>query len=309
MGAIHEFIAATTLGEPQVSLNLTMIPLIRKADPGIDYLLLDEALDAGLCEVEEISEGGSVPELSFLNRADKPVLLLHGEELVGAKQNRIINLTILVPASSKLLIPVSCVEQGRWSYRSRRFAAGKRKMYARLRARTMRDVSASMMQTGERRSDQGAVWDDVSMKASFCRSESPTEAVADAYEAASDRLADLRAGLAPVDNQVGAIMLAGGEVLGVDAYDRAETFSKLFGKLVDSYAMDAIELAEMPATGTTAQGLDAFLSELAQCPEQAFEAIGAGQDLRASDEHVSAAALKVEADLLHLSAFRSAELA
>lgn len=236
----------------------------------MDYLLLDEALDAGLCEVEEISEGGSVPELRFVNRADKPVLLLHGEELIGAKQNGIINLTILVPENATRQIPVSCVEQGRWSYRSRRFSAGKRKMYPRLRARTMRDVSANMIHRGERRSDEGAVWKDVSVKARYCRSESPTDAVADAYRAASDRLAEMRAALTPIDHQVGAIMLASGEVLGIDAYDRPETFKKLFSKLADSYAMDAIELEGLPPNTTAANGTDAFLSELAQCPEQFF---------------------------------------
>ena len=40
---------------------------------------------------------------------------------IRAKQNRILNLTILVGGGKKLLIPVSCVKQGRWSYRSRDF--------------------------------------------------------------------------------------------------------------------------------------------------------------------------------------------
>ena len=35
----------------------------------------------------------------------------NGEELVGAKQDRILNTTILVASHSTIVIPVSCVEQ------------------------------------------------------------------------------------------------------------------------------------------------------------------------------------------------------
>ncbi len=55
-----------------------------------------------------------MPELRFVNHCERPVLLLDGEELVGAKQNRILNLTVLVPAHQTIVIPVSCVEAGRW---------------------------------------------------------------------------------------------------------------------------------------------------------------------------------------------------
>ncbi len=55
-----------------------------------EYLTLDEALAAKTATVTEVSESGSVPELYFQNEGDLPVLLLDGEELVGAKQNRVL---------------------------------------------------------------------------------------------------------------------------------------------------------------------------------------------------------------------------
>jgi len=58
------------------------------------YLMLDEALAAGLASVTEVSVDGSVPELRLQNLAPSPVLILNGEELLGAKQNRVVNLTI-----------------------------------------------------------------------------------------------------------------------------------------------------------------------------------------------------------------------
>ena len=43
----------------------------------------------------EVSKEGDVPNLPFENHGNSKVLLVDGDELVGAKQNRIINLSIL----------------------------------------------------------------------------------------------------------------------------------------------------------------------------------------------------------------------
>ncbi len=63
----------------------------------------------------EVSDAGSVPYLQAVNMGPWPVLIFDGEELVGAKQNRIVNTTILVGVG-KAVLPVSC-ENGRWSRR------------------------------------------------------------------------------------------------------------------------------------------------------------------------------------------------
>jgi hypothetical protein len=59
--------------------------------------------------------------------------VVDGEELVGAQQNRIVNATFLIAGLTEVTIPVGCVEQGRWSYRSQDFASGKKVMPAILR--------------------------------------------------------------------------------------------------------------------------------------------------------------------------------
>ncbi len=106
---------------------------------------LDEALALDAAEITEISAQGSVPELLVVNKAAKPVFLLDGEELVGAEQNRIVNLTILVPAQAKVTIPVSCVEAGRWRSRSRAFSSAPRTQYAAGRAKRMSQATTSSL--------------------------------------------------------------------------------------------------------------------------------------------------------------------
>ena len=144
METIESALSRIELAEPQHFRNLTIVPMLDAAAGAAGYLLLDELMALGLAQVTEVSEGGSVPEVSFANLADRPVLLVDGEELVGARQNRILNLSILVAAGRKIRIPVSCVEQGRWAYRSRDFKAAEHKLYRKARAMKTAQVASAI---------------------------------------------------------------------------------------------------------------------------------------------------------------------
>jgi hypothetical protein len=97
---------------------MTTIALKGLNFPEIEYSTMSEGINNGLVKITEIDESGSVPTLSITNNGDLPVLLFDGEELEGAKQNRILNTTILIPEHSKHKIPVSCTEEDRWHYKS-----------------------------------------------------------------------------------------------------------------------------------------------------------------------------------------------
>ena len=164
--SIQGYLGSLQIGEVQLFKNLAMVPVVSDYDDGLGYITLGEALGAGSIEIREVSEGGSVPELRVVNRAGKMVLILDGEELVGAKQNRIVNTTILVAAGCEIVIPVSCVEQGRWNYKSDVFSSKQRMMSPSIRQVKAKDVNASLRSTGQYRSDQSAIWQEVAGLAS-----------------------------------------------------------------------------------------------------------------------------------------------
>ena len=305
MNALSTTLHNLTIGAPVTHAGLTMYPLLATAASHPDYLLLDQALDGALAEVSEVSDSGSVPELQFRNKADKDVLLVDGEELVGAKQNRVLNLTILVSAGKTVKIPVSCVEAGRWAWRSTRFAAGKRKLHAKARIEKMARVSRSMEESGERaRSDvQAAVWRSVDDKMASLACRSPTSSLHDVYESSEAQLGELRSRFRAVQGQVGAVFYVAGQPVGCEVYDSPETLAHMLPKLVDSYALDAIEEARETTAAPSLDQVKKILERIAGEPAQAYPAIDKGQDLRIQGESLQAAAL-VEGDrLLHLSAF------
>ena len=161
---IKNYMEQMKVGRKQSYKNLALYPLLSTYSVGLEYLLLDEALRENLIEIVEKDDGGSVPELRVMNKSPRMILILDGEELVGAKQNRIVNTTILVQGNATIVIPVSCVEHGRWSYDSPRFQSKERMMSSNLRAMKSEQVNYSVRSSGEFRSDQGAIWDGIAEK-------------------------------------------------------------------------------------------------------------------------------------------------
>ena len=92
---IADYLSKLEFGKLQSFKNMGVIPLLTAINGSPRYLTLKEALDERLLKVKEVDEGDSVPELKVINKAKVSVLLLDGEELVGAKQNRVVNTTIL----------------------------------------------------------------------------------------------------------------------------------------------------------------------------------------------------------------------
>ena len=206
-----------------------------------EYLLLEQALDKDLIQTKELNTEGSVPELKLKNLGKKSVLIIEGEELVGAKQNRIVNSSFLIAGKTEVVIPVSCVEQGRWSYRSETFASGEKMMHASLRREHQEDVKFSLKRGRGYQSDQSRIWDNISEKSARMNVESPTHAMADVYESYEDKLSEFINKFQLIEWQVGALFAMDGQIVGLEGFGCHDTFKRFFDKLVKSYALDALD--------------------------------------------------------------------
>ena len=187
---VSDYLNHLTLGTKQSYRNMAVFPLLCDREGSSDYLLLDEALEENLIAITEVDESGTVPELKVENRSEKNLLILDGEELVGAKQNRIVNVTILIAAHATLTIPVSCVEQGRWSYQSRRFTSKERIMPSRMRMKKSAAVYNSLLNDGSFTANQSETWDMINEKLSAHSVDSATASMGDIYDQEEDVIDD-----------------------------------------------------------------------------------------------------------------------
>ena len=301
MESVSKTLGELSLGDEIVFKNVTMFPLLSGSEGTVDYLTLGDALELEVARVVEVSAGGSVPELLFENTADLPVLILDGEELVGAKQNRTVNLTILAPPGKTITIPVTCVEQGRWSRESDQFATSERHHFARGRAAKVASVSRSLRSAGSRHADQGEVWAEISHKAACMEAASPTQAMAAIFDRHRTSVRQFVEAIKPAPQQTGAIFAIGSRVVGLDLFDHASTLTNVVAKLVASYAIDAIEETSGESCG--AGEAKAFFEIVASAGVESYQAIGLGSDLRLVAPGIVGGGLAVEDRLIHLAAF------
>ena len=176
--SLSEFVDGLDVREPVEAGAVAVYPLFNRGEKGPPYTLLVDALSRDAVSVEEKGDG-SVPVLVFINKSETLVLVTLGDELVGGKQNRIVNASLLVPPRSVVDLPVSCVEQRRWRSVSRKFSMGE-KAFFKLRRGLNEQVTDSLRTSGGRMSDQGRIWDDVDDELVFTAAASQTRAMQDA---------------------------------------------------------------------------------------------------------------------------------
>lgn len=298
------------LGLAQTFRNLTVVPLIRPSRTGGEgeappYLTLDEAVARELLFIRELPGAASVPELQAENRGDLPVLLVDGDQLVGAKQNRIINLSILVPPGQTIVIPVSCVEAGRWHFTSDRFGSADHSLYAEAKAEKLRHVSASLADSGRATSDQGAVWNAIREKIASMDATSPTEAMADIYKRHETSVEEYARAIQAVPGQVGAVFAINGQIAGLELFSHASTFAAHFLKVLRGFGLDAVDAAGNGNGSPQLGAARAFVDQITDAARSArtFQGVGLGETVRIDKGDVIGAALVLEGKAVHLTGF------
>jgi hypothetical protein len=291
------------IGEPVSHGLLHLFPLQGDTHAEQDISLLEGAIQAGTLHIEELHEAGSVPELRVVNEGALRVLILEGDKLIGAKQNRVVNSSVLVAAGSDLTLPVSYIERGRWSYRSRAFSPGTGSPHFALRRLETRSVHDFLRRGRGHRSYQGAVWTEVHRKACLHRAASPTRALQDSQSLLSERpdafeklARDLPEGTS------GVVVAIGERLVLLEMLAGPRTFARVFRKLLSGYAFESVGL-DRPYGTPNPPAVRSFIEAAAKAAHEEHQAVGSGRDVRFEEGGISGYALIGEAGVLHAAAF------
>jgi RNA polymerase sigma-70 factor (ECF subfamily) len=305
----HAFCLSDTLKHVVVELPqrhgaLEVFPLHWPVASHLDYATLDEALEARSVEITEFTEAAQVPRIKIVNRTNRMVFLMAGEHLVGGKQNRVLNASIMVPPHTEMPLPVTCVEHGRWGYSSSVFSSAHSSSHHKLRAMMSEQAVRSYRRAGVPSADQAAVWREVSRKMRAMCSRSSSDTLQAMFFDCDRKLTEWAHKFPAPTGCNGAVFVVAGVIAGADLFGSPDTLRKLWPKLVRSCAIDALESPKLDQGSTAPGEIASWLAGAAEAGQEAFPSPGLGLDVRIQGKEVTGASLVVEDQPIHTELFQ-----
>ena len=270
---VFDKIRRLDFGSSQASGRITVVPLEGHL-PGPVYMTMSQALENGQLEVTELDGGASVPALLARNKATVHVLILDGEELIGAMQNRVLNTAVL-------LAPNSDTESGRWSESSRACTDSDEVMPFTVRSRMKERVFESL-RYGRRDAGQSQVWSDIDTMMRDYRTSSPTSALKDTTRQYRQSLDESTQSFHVGENQVGACVFIDGRVAGMELVSTPAAFQMLWPRRIRAFAMDSRRLRQRESAqeGSHSEKAKQLVEEVSTATWEEFDGVGSGRDLR-----------------------------
>lgn len=293
-------------GAPTTVEGITLIPLFAPQGRGSRIKIAGDEL-----VVSELPSP-TVPQLQVHNPTGADLLIPAGKILSGGRQTRVVNVSIVVPAGATIVIPVSCVEAGRWSGVSR-FADSRRVASRRVREAKQRSVEHNLRLHKSKASAQGDVWNTISGELALrgVRAEASLFlGIDEDLDRRGDRMAIVDKfvsdGVQP--GQVGVAVAHGDKVLGVEVFPSTEALEASWEAIVRAAVLDADEFSTKPETVDAARGiaaLEKFLADVAATEGTVSEGVGRGTEVHVQTPSYVAHGLRVDGELVYCNAFAS----
>lgn len=269
--------------------NLSVLQIASEPANTFEYISSGKAIKENLITISEVSESGSVNDLKVTNKSKHYVYFMDGDILAGAKQNRVLNTSVLVEPMTEIIIPVSCVEQGRWRYKSRKFTDTDYSAPSMMRGPKMKQVDDNLKKHKEHYASQSKVWDNVSSFLFHSEVHSDTSSLSDIYDERAEAFDDFIRGFESFrDSKANGIaIIIEDKLLSIDIFNRRDICSEYYGKIIKGAAAEAFYMKKKKVKidrETAVQITDSALQKMSEGRYSVVKGVGTGNEKR-YDEH------------------------
>lgn len=301
---ISQLPGALTVESPDITGPLAVFPIITDRSSSLSYLAFADAVNQGVT-IKELAGGADVNELVVQNPLDVGVLLYEGEEVLGAQQNRTFDISALVAPGTSLTVPVTCVEAGRWQHdrHNEEFAPAPQAAHPELRRQKNERVRSELAADREPRANQGEVWAEVAAASSRHGVSSDTGAMHDVFERHRTRLEDTVTSVPTHCSQVGILAAIGGRFVVLDHVSDVEAFASLQPRLVQGYALDALEVGEHAGCAPSLEDARDFVALMLTAKPARVPARGLGEHLSFEFGTLAGTGLAHDGEAVTITAF------
>jgi hypothetical protein len=173
-----------------------------------------------------------------------------------------------------------------------------------MRARKAERVHQSVRESGQYRSDQSEIWNDINEKAQRMDADSPTMEMRSIYTKSRPQVDEYLSSFPLVDQQIGSLVAINGKIVGMDCLGKAQTFSQVSRKLVESYVLDAVDwFNDGELTEISKHDVENFLQQIQSAAFEKNKGVDLGMDYRIADPRLTGFSFLHENQILHMSFF------
>jgi hypothetical protein len=295
-----DLLVHSSVGTPLTRDGIALFPLyLHGPTAGTTTVVTGAGADVSITE----QASAEVPTIIAENRQPQPVLLIDGQVVEGGRQTRTLNVSVLLDGHTRLPIPVSCVEAGRWNG-GIDFRHSGQMVNRRVRRAKHLGVEQSIRSHGAKRSDQGAVWSAISSELDALGVASQSSA----FTAAADRLdrdslgrkvREIQA-MGPLPGQCGVVVAHGRRIVSMEVFATPAMLAAHWNAIVQAVFLDTP--ARLDGTPSATKALR-FVRHMAKGDARTAPGVGLGTEHHVRTRYVAGQALVHDGMVVHASAF------
>jgi hypothetical protein len=306
MMALAEWLSAVRPTTTVAAGPLRIVRLVGATD-GPEAVFLEEAMASGQTSVTEVSPIGVVGRVVVSHEGRLPLLLVDGEQIVGAKQNRIVNASFLIGTRQRVVVPVSCVERGRWQGTTHSFESSDTTVAAAARIAKLRRVHASLAAGRGHDADQQAVWRDIDNYLRKSGTRSPSAAFDDGYRQHRGAIEEALPSLTPEPGQVGFALVHGVALVGLDLFGSPSLYERGWRKVARGFLLEVYEGQTTTTEAAAMRVVEALLQTMGRCTATRTPAPGLGETVHGAASGMAFTGVVHDGVLFHAVATSSPE--